>query len=1054
MRHEHRDQLQELVVVRGFGDEFDRHFYVKMMRGDLRAPKGSKSSPVQLFLESSETQQRVANAGSPNWAMVHMAGTGPKGPYVVLDYYPRSANDFVENKTPLSQRSLHRIVTGVVDGLIDLQRVADRPHGNLKPSNVLIGPGEVERAEVALADPAPLELLATQGRGDSYDLGQLIHCLVLQRRFTGNWPIEPSAAWTSLGSKAKGWRELCNRLLNPNPDKRPRLRQIRADLSKLQPGGSRVPRLAIGAALGTFVLAAGAAIYVYDPLDLRRPDGASTVAIGPSTTRPVASSAVSATTPVSPTTRIAVAATAQRDTSPVVQSPVLASSTSSQQEMPAGQDEKPTAVTTAATTTTTPESPVVELPAARMTQVRQAHGAFASRGWTGVAQYLQALNARLAGPESKPQAADAAALESTAALAAQIERDWAAVTKTQAALTAVDDRVVRSYAAAVAEATAAGKWEASADSVRKLADALNRLATDDDWGKVAAFVQGPQFKELDVVYFTQASDAYRKFGDKRVASSEDLRAWLADASSGKYSKLNPDQDPRREWKAAARLERLRDAELPRLVKLSPATGDDPQLAGLQQQLRAVDARMAVLQKHSWDRRSDDDVRNGVREVDEALAKLEAELKQAIAQRESDAATAQSRAKEQAENAKRLAEVSAFVGQLDGTTVSAIGPIQKAWQAQVRSLAERLQNDPTQFGPQARTSVSELQQRLRAIDVAYRSLPAPAPPRADQPQWAQELVKRINLAAAERREAFLTESLAGLRSQQQQEQTPEQSQATSKQLAEAYGKWLEQTREFLTDVGDLQSLLAAGYTPDEKPDPKAPAPRELLARVERHPLWQDEGVRNAVEPLVRPVALAQSNEWKVLLEAAAAEEAPLGVRVAAWERLAASANAPWPADQDDVAQNFQVEELLRVAVKGVTDAERFKQLTARVEEPGRRNWQRFLTRAASQADVEFALRLKDRYVADVTTLDRRSQFNVLLHDLRRLMVEAEKDQSKQAAVREQIVKIEQAIAALPAGAAAAQRDLAALSGAIRGFRAAPGSSSQPASCSSTCGASIA
>src|SRR5688572_11574709 len=307
MRHEHRDQLQELVVVRGFGDEFDRHFFVKTMREDLRVPKGSKSSPTQLFLESAKTQQRVADAGSRHWATVHLAGTGPKGPYIVLDYHPRSANDFVENKIPLSARSLHKIISGVVEGLIDLQRVSDRPHGNLKPSNVLIGPGEVERTEVVLADPAPLEQLATEGRGDAYDLGQLIHCLVLQRKFSGAWPIEPSAGWTSLGSKAKGWRELCNRLLNPNPDKRPRLRQVRGDLVKLEPGRSTAPRIAIAAAIGTFVLAAGAAVYVYDPLDLRRTPGSANAVPSPSRSVPTTAPVVTQT----PTTQMATATNPQ-----------------------------------------------------------------------------------------------------------------------------------------------------------------------------------------------------------------------------------------------------------------------------------------------------------------------------------------------------------------------------------------------------------------------------------------------------------------------------------------------------------------------------------------------------------------------------------------------------------------------------------------------------------------------------------------------------------------------------------------------------------------------
>jgi hypothetical protein len=55
-----------------------------------------------------------------------------------------------------------------------------------------------------------------------FQLGQLIHELVLHHPFAGAWPVAPTRAWSDLGRRGRGWRKLCNRLLNPNPEKRPR----------------------------------------------------------------------------------------------------------------------------------------------------------------------------------------------------------------------------------------------------------------------------------------------------------------------------------------------------------------------------------------------------------------------------------------------------------------------------------------------------------------------------------------------------------------------------------------------------------------------------------------------------------------------------------------------------------------------------------------------------------------------------------------------------------------------------------------------------------------
>src|SRR4051812_21344283 len=214
-----RDSLMELAGVRGFDGEFEKSLYVKGIEGQDVAP-GSASA---MALEAARVQQKVTKANSEYWAEVHAVGMGEKGVFVAVDYYAKTAEDLIKSGAAPSGRGLHRIVMSGLRGPRDLQQVAERPHGNLKPSNVLLSSIDPQEARVVLTDPAPPPRLARgKAKDDLFQLGQLIHELVLQHPFTGAWPVAPTRAWSDLGRSGRGWRKLCNRLLNPNPEKRPR----------------------------------------------------------------------------------------------------------------------------------------------------------------------------------------------------------------------------------------------------------------------------------------------------------------------------------------------------------------------------------------------------------------------------------------------------------------------------------------------------------------------------------------------------------------------------------------------------------------------------------------------------------------------------------------------------------------------------------------------------------------------------------------------------------------------------------------------------------------
>ena len=78
---------------------------------------------------------------------------------------------------------------------------------------------DLSSAELALAEPGLTVANGTNDRNvDALALGRLIHALVEFRPAWApiRWPVPPSDAWKRLGRSGERWRELTNRLLDPN----------------------------------------------------------------------------------------------------------------------------------------------------------------------------------------------------------------------------------------------------------------------------------------------------------------------------------------------------------------------------------------------------------------------------------------------------------------------------------------------------------------------------------------------------------------------------------------------------------------------------------------------------------------------------------------------------------------------------------------------------------------------------------------------------------------------------------------------------------------------
>jgi hypothetical protein len=213
-----------------FGDlGSDANYLIKVLHADALPDPQAAADEVRRFLDRVRSQRRIAESGASHWAPVLDAGTTARGDaYYVANLYPRSAASLAHPSAgPIDAPTLHAVVAGILDGLLELRTAHARPHGNLRPGNVLIDPPAHDpRApepplspdDVRLADPAVEQDATIAGeREDLYNLGEIIHALVLHAKFPGPraLPVGPSPAWSNLGKRGDDWRALCDDLLTP-----------------------------------------------------------------------------------------------------------------------------------------------------------------------------------------------------------------------------------------------------------------------------------------------------------------------------------------------------------------------------------------------------------------------------------------------------------------------------------------------------------------------------------------------------------------------------------------------------------------------------------------------------------------------------------------------------------------------------------------------------------------------------------------------------------------------------------------------------------------------
>lgn len=216
------------------------------------------------FVDAFKRQQQLAQS-SESWARITEIGRDGETTMVVVDHPPASLDDVVIGRVALEANTLRHLVTEIVRALRATIKADQRPHGALAPSTVLIEPGKpLAETTIRLTDPAPpLHDESLDPHAEMRRLGLLILRLVdPQPTWSGvRWPIQSSPAWKRIGRSGEAWRELVNRLLDPNAEQRGTglsLEQVEDSLP-VEPRDLRKP---LGLATAAAILAiGGGAIY-------------------------------------------------------------------------------------------------------------------------------------------------------------------------------------------------------------------------------------------------------------------------------------------------------------------------------------------------------------------------------------------------------------------------------------------------------------------------------------------------------------------------------------------------------------------------------------------------------------------------------------------------------------------------------------------------------------------------------------------------------------------------------------------------------------------------
>ena len=223
---------------------------------------------AKAALERIEIQKRAA-AASPHVAPVLDHGQDGASVWYAAHLYPQSLDKVLGTRAQLNKAAIAHLLLGTVRGALAMKQTSGRSHGNLKPTNILLGgAAKVHTTTVVVADPLPGGAKEAEAfeLADLRSVGELLFQLARRKAATADdWeglllPLDLSREWAALfGKDAALWLALCNQLL----DRHPSLATL--DLAKLE---QELVRLTPKPVVSPVVLISVAAVLVLGGLAL------------------------------------------------------------------------------------------------------------------------------------------------------------------------------------------------------------------------------------------------------------------------------------------------------------------------------------------------------------------------------------------------------------------------------------------------------------------------------------------------------------------------------------------------------------------------------------------------------------------------------------------------------------------------------------------------------------------------------------------------------------------------------------------------------------------
>ncbi len=909
---------------------------VKELRPLDSLPADEADAAIELFLEAAQVQQRVAATGAEHWAPIEEFGRCENGAYYVSRHYHRSLSQLVASRVRFSATALAAIVGAVVQGLRELRDACDRPHGDIKPSNVLVeAAGDITKTRVVLTDPLPTSQLPRTGgeEGDVRAVGRLLYRLVVHRRFEelSSWPIAKSQEWRRMGSTGEAWRHLCERLLDPDAPAEhlsldwlagqvTRISRRRAVIVRLIAMGVAVVVLAVVGWLGYRYATrpSAAPVETFDLARWQRLCGAFYNWFGP--LRGSLDANRKARWRRDPTLDRVVARLEAADAGGVALDPRKVADAPNAVLSEMGDKPPPGAQSPQGIRRTVAALKIIDdvrqllgrQQWARLAATSDLAARWHAFGWHRPAACLDAFVQAIDPPagDDGPAMPAAEVVSSVDRLLAvhekllpAIEASHQAIRTAQKALDQSGDPILRQLGVYWRRAAASEPGEGSEEDLRRLRTTLGELAAQA--AGLAAFVKGDWRTRVERGLFVQDSTVHRSF-DGRV-SKHIIRLWREEVRD--YYRLPPAEDPRAVEDWAKRLTQIATD----IGTLKRAPGQGAELSAQYGKRLASEVRPAVAELLK---------RPGVYRTKAILQKETAEAKAAL-----DAL---------AEDVTR--SIIAFMGKprewLEGIgrfEFKGSAVINETWTQRRRQLlagvtAEQLEADLERYGA-LRSKVDTLRGGLSSL-ASDPELPIGLPQSA-RSYGSRRWYNAFAHEAAALRERALKAALDAVPWEDGVPQVDDAAFAARwKTLCGGHRTWCDEAAAAIAALGTLEDALDACYLLDQTP----PGLGQPLGRFADawlgKPVLKATDLRKAVEPIAQRVAALRTVGTladRRALAAQALRARPREVAFAAWRRLGTLEDPQWPASDAELAQDGEIRARLATDLRLIRDGARRKAL---------------------------------------------------------------------------------------------------------------------------------